>query len=65
MTIEVHLYDGRQLRTLVYRKVYKGRNYAQHVESFYSLRDTYKWGVLEQLKGKQVIKLHEFGSPHG
>lgn len=60
MTIRMYLHDGTKLRTVIFRKVYKGRSYAELVENFYSFKD-FKWGIMEQLKGKERIKLHGFG----
>lgn len=63
MTIRVRLNDGFKTRTQIYRKVYKGRSYAQLIENFYSFKNDMKWGYMEQLKGKDRISLHTFGKP--
>lgn len=63
MTIRVRLNDGAKTREQIYRKVYKGKSYAQLVENFYSFKNDMKWGYMEQLKGKDRIGLHSFGSP--
>ena len=61
MTIRVKLNDGTKTREQIFRKVYKGRSFAQLVENFYSFKTEMKWGSFEQLKGKERIVLHEFG----
>lgn len=61
MTIQITVGTGKETRSFIYRKVYKGKNYADQVESFHRLRETYQWGVMVQLRGKQIIKLYEFG----
>lgn len=61
MTIRIHLNDGRITRTAIYRNVIKGRSYAQLVENFHSFKNDMRWGVLEQLKGKECLVLHTFG----
>lgn len=61
MTIRMYLHDGYKLRTEIFRKVYKGKSYAELVENFYSFVGEMKWGVMEQLKGRDRIKLHSFG----
>ncbi len=62
MTIRVRLDDGNKTREQIFRKVYKGKSFAQLVENFYSFKTEMKWGTFEQLKGKERIVLHEFGS---
>lgn len=62
MTIRVRLDDGNKTREQIFRKVYKGRSFAQLVENFYSFKTEMKWGTFEQLKGKERIVLHEFGN---
>lgn len=61
MTIQTTLHDGNKERTTIFRKVYKGKSYAQLVENFYSFKSDQKWGKLIQLKGKEKITLHTFG----
>ena len=63
MTISIELHDGNKLRTQIFRKVYKGKSYAQLVENFYSFKNDMKFGKMIQLKGKQRILLHNFGQP--
>lgn len=64
MTIQIQVHDGNQIKTFTYRKIYKGKNYAQLVESFYALQDGYKWGEFQQLKGNTKILWHFFGRKH-
>lgn len=61
MTVSVILHDGYKERRQLFRKVYKGKSYAQLVENFYSFKSDMKWGSMIQLKGKERIKLHSFG----
>lgn len=61
MTLKVELNDGSKTREQIYRKVYKGKSYAQLVENFHSFKNDMKWGKLIQLKGKERILLHSFG----
>lgn len=60
MTVELLLSDGKQERRKIFRKVYKGKSYAQIVENFYSFKNDMQWGKLFQLKGKERILLHSF-----
>lgn len=62
MTVRIKLDDGTKTREQIFRKIYKGKSYAQLVENFYSFKNEMKWGSFEQLKGKERIVLHEFGS---
>lgn len=62
MTIQISYGTPTETKSHIYRKVYKGKNFAEYVESFYGLRETYQWGVMVQLKGKEIIRLHEFGT---
>jgi len=62
MTVSIVLHDGSKERTQLFRKVYKGKSYAQLVENFYSFKNDMKWGTMTQLKGKERITLHTFGS---
>lgn len=61
MTVEIILHDGFKERTQIFRKVYKGKSYAQLVENFYSFTSDQKWGKMIQLKGFERIILHTFG----
>lgn len=61
MTIKMKLHNGDKLRTEIFRQVYKGKNYAELVESFYAFVGDMKWGELIQLKGRERIILHKFG----
>lgn len=61
MTIQTIFCDGNKIYKKIYRKVYAGKNFAQYVEGFFGQRDTYKWGALIQLKGKERIMLRSFG----
>lgn len=60
MTIQTVLDDGYKERTMIFRKVYKGKSYAQLVENFYSFRNDMRSGKMIQLKGKERILLHSF-----
>lgn len=62
MTIQTILHDGSKERSQIFRKVYKGKSYAQLVENFYSFKADQKWGRMIQLKGKEKITLHTFGN---
>ena len=62
MTIRVKLNDGTKTREQIFRKVYKGRSYAQMVENFYSFKNEMRWGTLERLSGKERTVLHSFGN---
>lgn len=62
MTIQITYGEPDKTYTKVYRKVYAGKNLAQYVEGFYSNRGVYKWGVMVQLKGNDIIMLHKFGN---
>lgn len=62
MTIQTKMFDGRRVNTRTYRNVIEGVNLAQHVEGFYAQRDSNKWGVLIQLKGKERILRRSFGN---
>jgi hypothetical protein len=61
MTILIELNDGNETEQHIYRKIAQ-HNYSAYVAGFYANRDNYKWGVMTQLKGKQRITLHAFGS---
>lgn len=61
MTIQITYADAEKTKSYIYRKVYKGKNLAQYVEGFYAQHDNFRWGVMAQLKGKEIIRLHEFG----
>lgn len=61
MTIAVILNDGYKDRKQIFRKVYKGKSYAQLVENFYSFKNDQRWGIMILLKGKERTKLHSFG----
>lgn len=61
MTIQTKMFDGRRVNTRTYRNVIENVNFAQYVESFYAQRDSNKWGVLIQLKGKERILRRSFG----
>lgn len=53
-------------KTRTYRDVKQNVNLAQYVEGFYAQRESYRWGVLVQLKGKDRIILRTFGKwPNG
>lgn len=60
MTIQITYGLPGQTRSAIYRNVYKGKNLAEYVEGFYALQDSYAWGVMVQLKGKEIIMLHSF-----
>lgn len=62
MTIQMRFeIEAGRIKTYTYRKVYRGVNLAQYRESFLANRDSYKSGVLVQLKGKDRILLNSFG----
>lgn len=61
MTIQTKMFDGARVNTRTYRKVIRGVNFAQYVEGFFAQRESNKWGVLIQLKGKERILLRSFG----
>lgn len=61
MTIQMRLHDGNKIKTYTYRKIYKGKKFAEICEGFYTQREGNKWGVLVQLKGKERITLRSFG----
>lgn len=63
MTIQMRFQDAERTKTYTYRKVYKGKNLAQYRESFEAQRNTYHFGILVQLKGKERIVLAFFGVP--
>lgn len=62
MTIQTILDDGYKERVMIFRKVYKGKSYAQLVENFFSFKNDMKSGRMIQLKGSERILLHSFGN---
>lgn len=61
MTIQTKMFDGQRVNTRTYRGVVGNVNFAQFVESFFAQRESNKWGVLIQLKGKERILRRTFG----
>ena len=64
MTIQIQVHNGARVKTFTYRNIYKGKNYADLVQSFYALQEGYKWGELSQIKGRNKILWHFFGRKH-
>ena len=61
MTIQTKMFDGARVNTRTYRNVIENVNFTQYVNGFYAQRDSNKWGVLIQLKGKERILRRSFG----
>lgn len=61
MTIRTKLNDGHKTLVFTYRNIFRPKNYSELVQSFYGAQDGFKWGIMEQLKGKDRIMCHEFG----
>jgi len=61
MTIQTHLNDGHKTTSKVIRQVYTYSDLNKIYEGFYAQRDLHKWGVIEELKGKERTTLRTFG----
>ena len=61
MTIQMRFFDGDQTKTFTYRKVYKTKNLVEVREGFFANAQSYRGGLLIQLKGKERIILNSFG----
>lgn len=54
------------IKVNTYREVIRNVNFQKYVEGFYAQRDSYRWGKIVQLKGKERITLRTFGKwPNG
>lgn len=53
--------DDTPAKVRTYRGVIANKNLAQYVEGFYAQRESYRYGRLIQLKGKERITLRTFG----
>lgn len=50
-----------EVKSQIYRQVIKNVNLDKYIQGFFAQRDTYRWGKLIQLKGKDRIVLRTFG----
>lgn len=69
MTIQTIFGNGTEdepTTSRIYRNVVKNVNLDSYIQGFFAQRDTYRWGKLIQLKGKERITLRTFGKyPNG
>ena len=62
MVIQFQINDGIKTKTRTYEKIYRGAGLAELEEQFFNHRAYSKWGQMVQLKGKERIVLHTFGT---
>lgn len=60
MVIQTVFYNGEKHITRTYRDVKRHRGLSELREGFLAQRDTYKWGKMIQLKGKERIIIAQF-----
>lgn len=67
MTIQMQFGNGTDVeKRQTYREVIRNVNFDNYVQGFFAHRDSWRWGRLVQLKGKEVITLRTFGEyPNG
>ena len=67
MVIQMQFGNGENPeKTRNYREVIKNVNLDSFIEGFYAHRESWKWGRLIQVKGKERITLRTFGKyPNG
>lgn len=61
MVILIKLNDGNETTTKRYENIAQ-HNYSAYVAGFFANQIAYKWGQMIQLKGKDRITRHSFGS---
>lgn len=67
MVIQMQFGNGWEPeKTRTYRDVIQNVNLDNYIQGFYANRESWRWGRLYQLKGKQRITLRTFGKlPNG
>lgn len=62
MVIKIEMNDGNSTdnEVKIYRGIHSG-NLGQYVAGFYANKQSYKWGVMTQMRGTVHTIIHTFG----